>query len=70
MVNNFHIEIIRQFEIQKTSMETLVQDYLLDEEDNAQRIEFMQGQGGDVNTMMEADIAEGDDLVFYNKYGD
>ena len=34
MVNNFHIEIIRQFEIQKTSMETLVQDYLLDEDDN------------------------------------
>ena len=33
MVNNFHIEIIRQFEIQKTSMETLVQDYLFDEED-------------------------------------
>ena len=44
MVNNFHIEIIRQFEIQKTSMESLVQDYLLDDEDNTA---FMQGQGGD-----------------------
>ena len=35
MVNNFQIEIIRQFEIQKTSIENLVQDYLLDEEDLA-----------------------------------
>ena len=35
MVNNFHIEIIRQFEIQKSAMESLVQDYLLDEDDNA-----------------------------------
>lgn len=35
MVNNMHIEIIRQFEIQKTSLEGLVQDYLYDETDNA-----------------------------------
>lgn len=39
MVNNFHIEIIRQFEIQKVSMESLVQDYLLDPEDNAESLE-------------------------------
>ena len=38
MVNNFHIEIIRQFEIQKTAMESLVQDYLLDEEDKIENI--------------------------------
>ena len=68
MVNNFHIEIIRQFEIQKTSMETLVQDYLLDDDDNTV---FMQGQGGDsAMAMLEPDLAEGDDIVFFDKYGD
>ena len=33
MVNNFQIEIIRQFEIQKSQMEGLIEEYLLDEED-------------------------------------
>ena len=72
MVNNFHIEIIRQFEIQKTAMESLVQDFLLDEEDEAQRLEIMQGQGGaqGLNIDMDPDIADGDDVVFFDKYGD
>ena len=68
MVNNFHIEIIRQFEIQKSSMENLVQDYLLDPEDNTQNM-MMQGQGS-MSEEELPDIADGDDLVFFNKYGD
>ena len=34
MVNNFQIEIIRQFEIQRSSMESLVQEYLVDDDDH------------------------------------
>ena len=69
MVNNFHIEIIRQFEIQKSAMESLVQDYLLDEDDNAQNLE-LQGQGGNEMMSIEPDMADGDDIVFFDKYGD
>ena len=69
MVNNFHIEIIRQFEIQKSAMESLVQDYLLDEDDNAQNLE-LQGQGGNEMMIIEPDMADGDDIVFFDKYGD
>ena len=53
-------------------METLVQDYLLDEDDNIASV-AMQGQGGDAgmsSAQMEPDLADGDDIVFYNKYGD
>ena len=51
-------------------MESLVQDYLLDEEDKVENIQMMrQGQGGNI-AMIEPDIADGDDLVFFNKYGD
>jgi len=32
MINNFQLEMIRQFEIQRSSLESLVHDYLLDEE--------------------------------------
>lgn len=49
-------------------METLVQDYLLDDDDNTV---FMQGQGGDsAMAMLEPDLADGDDVVFFDKYGD
>lgn len=33
MINNFQLEMIRQFEIQRSSLESLVHDYLLDDED-------------------------------------
>ena len=33
MVNNFQIEMIRQFEIQRSSLESLVHDYLLEDEE-------------------------------------
>ena len=33
MINNFQVEIIRQFEIQKASMQNLLDQYLLDESD-------------------------------------
>ena len=49
-------------------METLVQDYLLDEDDNIASV-AMQGQGGDAgmsSAQMEPDLADGDDIVFYN----
>lgn len=32
MINNFQIEMIRQFEIQRSSLESLVTDYLIEEE--------------------------------------
>ena len=32
MSNNFQIEMIRQFEIQRSSRESLVTDYLIEEE--------------------------------------
>ena len=41
MVNNFHIEIIRQFEIQKSAMETLVSDYLIDDADDPYTMELL-----------------------------
>jgi len=33
MINNFQIEMIRQFEIQRSSLESLVTDYLLEDEE-------------------------------------
>lgn len=44
---------------------------MYDETDNAQRVEVMQGQGGAAayDEMMATDMADGDDLVFFNKYG-
>lgn len=39
MVNNFQIEIIRQFEIQRTVTENLIQDFLIDEDDRNERLE-------------------------------
>ena len=36
MLNAFHIDIIRQFEIQKAHLDSIVQDYMLeDAEDDA-----------------------------------
>jgi hypothetical protein len=32
MINNFQIEMIRQFEIQRSSLESLVNDYLIEED--------------------------------------
>jgi len=30
----------------------------------------MQGQGGNSAAMLDLDIADGDDIVFFDKYGD
>ena len=71
MVNNFQIEIIRQFEIQKSTMESLVQDYLFDEEDNT---ETMQSEAAPATFSSKIrslgdplpDIAEGDNFVYFD----
>lgn len=67
MVNNFQIEIIRQFEIQRTVTENLIQDFLIDEDDRNERLEAI-AQSNETMAF-EHDLAEGDDFVFFNKYG-
>ena len=66
MANNFQIEIIRQFEIQKTQMENLVQEYLFDEEDHSEIMAAAAASNTDM--AFEPDLADGDDLVFFDKY--
>ena len=43
----------------------------MDDEDNTASA-AMQGQGGDAGmvAMLEPDLADGDDIVFFDKYGD
>ena len=68
MVNNFQIEIIRQFEIQRTCSEKLIEEFLIGgEEDQNERMEAAEIQ----NEVMafEPDLADGDDFVFFSKYG-
>ena len=57
MMNNFQVEIIRQFEIQKGSLSHLVEDYLLDHTDSA------------TEEFDKQDLADGDSEVFLDKYG-
>ena len=64
MVNNFQIEIIRQFEIQKSSMENLVAEYLIDQDDNE-----LNQQEQVIANRMQSDMLEGEDYIFYSKYG-
>ncbi len=56
MINNFQLEMIRQFEIQRSSLESLVHDYLLDEEPSSSEKQ---------ETFEEAD---GYDVFFFEKY--
>ena len=61
MMNNFQIEIIRQFEIQQSSLQSLAQEYLVDSDDELQPQVEKQPNEYDFS---------GEDMLFYQKYGE
>ena len=71
MINNFQIEIIRQFEIQKGSLDALVGEYLIDDSDDSEEGNAENQEGGDQFAMEDLRSAfkdAADDIIFYNKY--
>jgi len=76
MLNNFQVEIVRQFEIQRATIDNLIADYLIDERDCLIQVNDKDDSGDSSVELLEdhyfqanADTAAGledDDLEDYS----